>query len=157
MNLSPEQKNALKAHILATQDTAALFTDGNLSGVTDLLNLAAAPAFIVWRTEVGDAEIMQNGFDWTRVDNLSVGKARVWEWLFRFGSINAGKANVRAGIDQVWQGTAADLAVRAAVYAHCKRAATRLEKLFATGTGTTNDPGVLVVEGAIGYEALIGL
>jgi len=30
-----------------------------------------------------------------------------------------------------------------------KRAATRLEKVFATGTGTTATPGLLVVEGTV--------
>ena len=52
-------------------------------------------------------------------------------------------ANVRAGIEAVWVGTAADLAVRAAVYGHCKRNATRGQKLFSTGTGTTESPASL--------------
>jgi hypothetical protein len=157
MNLTTEQKAALKAHILANQDTAFPYTEGNLPGVADLLNLAASPEYVVWKTAVSDAEIMQNGFDWTRVDNLSVGKARVWDWMFRFGTVDPSKANVRAGIDQTWQGTVADLAVRAAVYVHCKRAATRLEQLFASGGGSTASPSTMAVVGPIGYEDLIGL
>ena len=65
---------------------------------------------------------MQNGFDWVEVDNLTVGKARIWEWLFDNATttINPSKANVRAGIAECWKGTAAKLAVQAAVLAHCK-------------------------------------
>jgi hypothetical protein len=81
-----------------------------------------------------------------------VGKARIWDWLGRLGTINAAKVNVRAGIDAAWVGNAADLAVRAAVYVHCKRSATVLEKLFATGTGTDAVPATMVIEGSIGYQ-----
>jgi hypothetical protein len=88
-------------------------------------------------------EILQNGFDWTRLDNLSVGKARVWSEIFVDGTINASKPNVRTGIESVWVGTQADLDVRAAVYVHCKRNAKRIEKLFATGTGTTPSPATM--------------
>lgn len=63
------------------------------------------------------------------------------------GVMNPSKANVRAGIDECWKGTAADLAVRGTVYAHCKRAAKRGEALYATGTGTDAAPGALVFEG----------
>jgi hypothetical protein len=87
--------------------------------------------------------------DWTRVDNLTVGKARIWDWLCRLGSFNPAKANVRAGIDAAWVGTAADLAVRANVYTHCKRTATRAEALYAVGSGTDASPSVLAFEGNI--------
>lgn len=109
------------------------------------------PAYIVWKTNVTNEEILRNGMDWTRVDNLSVGKSRIWEWMMQFGNFNPSKPNIRAGIDAVWVGTAADLAVRAAVYVHCKRAATRAEKLFATGTGTDASPATMAVEGSISW------
>jgi hypothetical protein len=116
------------------------------------LDQPAAGPFVVWRTSVARGEILQNGFDWTRLDNLSVGKARVWSDIFVDGSINPSKVNVRAGIDAVWVGTAADLAVRAAVYVHCKRSATRAEKIFATGTGSDATPATLVIEGLLNYQ-----
>lgn len=95
---------------------------------------------------------MRNGMDWTRVDNLSVGKARIWDWLSRLGTINASQANVRAGIEAAWVGTQADLAVRAAVFGHCKRGATRAEKLLASGTGSDASPGTMTFEGALTSE-----
>ena len=88
-------------------------------------------------------------FDWTRVDNLSVGKARIWDQMFSVGNINAANANIRAGIDATWVGTAADLAVRVAVYAQCKRFASKFEKLYATGTGSDASPAVMTVEGSV--------
>lgn len=147
--LTPTQLTALRAACFADQSAAALIAAGNSNELHTYLN--GASSFIVWRTLVTQDEIMQNGFDWTRVDNVAVGPARVWEWMFanEQRSINPSKANVRAGIEAVWRGTAADLAVRAAVYVHCKRAATRAERMLATGVGTTNDPGLLTFEGEV--------
>lgn len=157
--MTPQQLTTLEAAILADPTVAEMFTDGNLQGLADHYNSAAAPAFIVWKSAVTQDEIMQNGFDWVRVDNLSVGKARIWEWLFanERRAINPSKANVRAGIDETWKGTAPDLAVRAAVYVHCKRPATRLEIVFATGAGTEADPGTMAVEGPVQYTDFQGI
>lgn len=152
--LNSSQLVILRATIDADPVLAAIaHTHDGAYAIADLMNLPAAPPVVVWRSEVTQDEIMQNGFDWTRVDNLSVGAARVWEWLFanQSRSINPSKINVRAGIDAVWKGTAADLAVRAAVYAHCRRPATRFEALFATGAGTEAGPSTMAVEGNVGY------
>lgn len=144
MALTPAQLAALKAAIEAdgTLNAFPNNSDGAFA-IAALLNQEASPAWVVWKTSVTRKEILQNGFDWTRLDNLSVGKARVWSDIFVDGVINAGKANVRAGIDSVWVGTAADLAVRAAVYVHCKRNATRAQKLFSTGTGSDATPATM--------------
>lgn len=147
--MTPQQITTLRAAIFGEPTAAALLSAGNSAGLRDYLN--GASTFIAWRTLVSQDEIMQNGFDWTRVDNLSIGKARIWEWLFNNDarSFNPSKLNVRAGIDQCWVGTAADLAVRAAVYVHCKRAVTQAEKLMATGTGTTAVPGLMTFQGEV--------
>lgn len=150
--MTPAQLTALKTAINANPTWAAYpLTSGYSNVIADAMNVAANPAFIVWRTSVPQDEIMLNGFDWARVDNLSIGKARIWEWLFdnNAKSFNPSKSNVRAGIDQTWGGTAADLAVRAAVYTHCKRAATIAEKLFAVGTGTDAVPANMGFEGKL--------
>lgn len=145
MILSQSQLTTLKAWVVANHNSVF-----DQSAVI-VLNATASPAFTVWRTSVTTEEIMLNGFDWARVDNLSVGKARIWEWMHQFGSINPSQANIRAGIDAAWVGTAADLAVRAAVYVHCKRLATVGEKLFATGTGSDAAPATM----GIGQEGEI--
>ncbi len=147
--LTTQQLAALKADILADPAMAGKpnNSDGNFD-IAKAYNLTASPAYIVWRTSVAINEIMSNGFDWTRVDNATVGKARIWEWMTQIGTINPSKATIRAGIDEAWSGTGAEqVAHRAAIYVHCKRAATRVEKLFATGTGTTLSPSTMGFEG----------
>lgn len=148
--MTPAQLLTLRTAVLADQELAAV--GRNDTELARLLNLPTT--FICWRTLVSQDEIMQNGFDWVRVDNLSVGKARIWEWLFnnQQQSINPSKANVRAGIDECWKGTAADLAVRAAIYVHCKRAATRAESILASGTGANATPGAFDFEGQVSID-----
>jgi hypothetical protein len=160
--LTTEQIPAFRAAIDAATDPE--FVEYRTNGQTGLMaewfNQAFTPTHVVWRTNVQQDEIMQNGFDWVRVDNLSVGKARIWEWLFdnQSATFNPSKANVRAGIDECWKGTAADLAVRAAVYVHCKRPATRGEQLYAVGSGTDASPSTMVFEGQITeYDVLAAL
>lgn len=150
MSLTLQQKTTLKAFIAADPVMSVQLPGGaGAFPIAALLNATANPAFIVWKTSVSVDEIMRNGMDWARVDNLSVGKARIWDWLGRLGSFDASKANVRAGIDAAWVGTAADLAVRASVYTHCKRSANVIEKLFATGTGSDATPATMAFEGSI--------
>ena len=157
--LTTEQKATLKAYIQSVPELNTLYVDGNLTGLADGLNATASPNYTVWKTTVTQDEIMQNGFDWVQVDNLTVGKARIWEWLFdnQNASINPSKANVRAGIDEAWKGTAAMLAVRAAIYVHCKRFASVFEKLFATGVGSDANPALMTVEGPLSWNELVGL
>jgi S-formylglutathione hydrolase FrmB len=138
MVLSPQQLQTLKTWLVAN---ASQMSEHEAAGA---LNTPAAPAYKVYRPSVPMAEIMLNGFDWTRVDNLSAGKARIWQWMIDADpvnkSIDPSKPNIRAGINAVWVVTAADLAVRAAVYLHCQRDATVAEQLLATGgAGTACD------------------
>jgi len=153
--MTPAQQATLKTFIEADATLNALprNSDGYLD-MARLLNLEATPAFVVWKTSVPVDDIMRNGMDWTRVDNLTNGKARIWDWMTRLGSFNPSKTNVRAGIDATWVGTAPDLAVRASVYTHCKRNATVFEKLFATGTGTDASPATMVLESPVNYQEI---
>jgi hypothetical protein len=153
--LTTEQQAILKADILADPELAAypMNSDGSFE-IAKKYEEIVNPAFIVWRSNVSQDEITQNGFTWTEVDNLTVGKARIWEWMFANQSrtFNPSKANVRAGIVECWSGTAGKTAVQAAVLGHCKRSANRVEKLFATGTGTNVSPAVLGFEGRLSYQ-----
>lgn len=150
MILSTAQLQTIKAWIQANA------VGVHESVVTQMLNALATPAFWGWKSSVTIDEIMRaDGFDWSRVDNLTVGKARIWEWMAMTGTIDPSKSNIRAGVDAAWAGTAADLAVRAAVYTVCRRQATVVEKLFATGTGSTASPATFVVEGEVTVDNVI--
>ncbi len=151
--LTPAQMQTLKSSIAQDPVLSLLPKTGDAAwDIAIIYNAISEPAFYVWRTDVPADEIMRNGMDWTQVDNLTAGKARIWDWMTRLGTLNAAKPNIRAGIDACWVGTAQMLAVRTAIYVHCNRAATRFEKLFATGTGTTQAPATMVLEGVVGYQ-----
>lgn len=144
------EKIAMHNAVLAEPVANAFLQAGDYMGLRTYLNEASNPSYIVWRTAVDPLEIMQNGLDWSCVDDLTVGKARIWEWLTKMPTFNPSKINVRAGIDAAWEGTSADLAVRTNVYSHCKRDTTNAERLTASGTGTSESPGSLTWEGEVG-------
>jgi hypothetical protein len=153
--ITQAQSAALLAYLKTVPEMVACAVAKNDVCIASHLN--AASSFIVWKTSVDPDEIMRNGMDWTRVDNLTTGKARIWDWLTRLGTFDASKPNIRAGIDAAWVGTAADLAVRATVYTHCKRAATVAESVLATGAGTTAMPGTMTFEGEITTGDVVGI
>ena len=153
MALTSAQKQTLATFIASNQTWTAMPKNSDTAYfIAQELNKPEISTYIVWKTSVPVEEIMRNGMDWTRVDNLSVGKARIWDWMTRLGDLNPSKANIRAGIDAVWVGTSADLAVRATVYSHCKRQATVVEKLFASGSGTDSSPSTITLESPISYQ-----
>lgn len=162
MALTLEQLQAIRAAIDADPALSAQpqGPDGAFA-IAESLNMPASPDFWVWRNSVPVNEIMGNGFDWTLVDNLSAGKARIWEWMTQLGVINPAQANVRAGIIAAISGTGAAFpTMRTAVFAHCQRLATRFEKLLATGLWTQSTdqgvgPGLAVVPGPISYTDVL--
>ena len=149
MSLTEAQLATLKADILADPVLAAkpMNSDGAFA-IADAYNALAVPAFVVWRTSVPVEEIVNNGFIWTAVDSLTAGKARIWDWMRESGAINPSKANVRQGLQDAFGNSQPNIAQ------HLKRGATRIERLFATGTGTTAAPGTMVVEGPIHYQEI---
>ena len=142
MNLT--QLQALKAAILAESALAAAIAAGNNGIILDYMN--SDSTFVVWKTKVLAQQVMEDAFIWTDVDALTVGKARIWDWLTRFGSFNAAKATVRQGLSDCF---GAGSAMATAITPQLKRFSTRAEKVFATGTGTGGTPGLLVFEGKI--------
>ena len=139
MPLTLTQFQTIKVWLLANAGSL------NDQQAADALNADATPPYYIYKISLPVEEVMSNGFDWTRVDNLSVGKARIWEWMTRARQVDGvdvidpSKPHVRAGINETWKGTAADLAVRAVVYTHVYEAASVTEKLLATGLGVVPD------------------
>lgn len=137
MALTPAQQTTLKTYINSIPALAAypLSGDGYFDLAARLNSELASPDFYVWKENVTLDEIVNNGFAWVEVDNLTVGKARIWEWMFDGDErVNPAKQNIRAGIEECWKGTAAKLAVQAAVFDHCKKQATHVEKCFAVAS-----------------------
>lgn len=161
--LTPAQKTALRANINATPEALAL--DGNLTGLADYYNAAASPAFWVWRTNVSRADIYtqqndlpinppQTGFwSWTTYKNQNITEQNAWVQMFMQDVTNFAAQNVRDGINSIFTGTGAPQAQRE----HCLAIGRRVEKLFATGTGSTASPALMVFEGPLTTNDLIGV
>lgn len=147
--LTTEQATTLAQAIRADTDPAvvAALEIRNDVLLADLYN--AASTFIVWRTNLSPTEYRE-AIVWTEVDALTAGKARIWEWVTQnmTAPIDASKANVRQGLMDCW---ASNTTTRIQLTAAAKRAATKTEKLFATGTGTSASPGTLGWEGTLTY------
>lgn len=152
MDLTKAQRSALRSAILAEPTLAAALDAGDDVQVAAWCN--AASTFVVWRTSLDVDEVMGNGFVWTEIDNLPVGKARIWEWMSRLGSINPSKINVRQGLRDCFESAAPQTygdrqAGTGGVQPHLRRAATNAERVIANGTGTTASPGQLRAEGGV--------
>lgn len=147
--MTPQQLTTLKAAILAETNAefVALRTANDEQGMADFYN--AAGTKIVWRTGISRAALTVDGFDFTQVDNLTVGQARIWDWLFEDGPLNPSQSGKRAAVSEAWKGTAAKVAVATFVLGKCKRASTKGEAIYAIGTGTEGSPALLVFEGPV--------
>jgi hypothetical protein len=141
MDLTPAQRATLKTAIQAEPALAAALAAGNDIAVADWLN--AATAFVVWRSSVTPRELMEV-FIWTEVDALTAGKARIFDWMSRLPSIDAGVARFRNGLSDCF-GSAS--ATYTAILPVLKRTATRAESLLANGTGSDASPARLRADG----------
>jgi len=165
--LTDSQVVTLRAAILAEADAAfvEMRTNGATGAMAAWLN-QDAPGFYVWKTRVTEQEIT----------SLTSSDATVWSWpayiarteAERNGwarmfngtySINPSLAQVRTGIADIFSGSANNApAQRAHLLAMGKRLATRAEKLFATGTGTSAVPATMGMEGQVGeYDVIRAL
>jgi hypothetical protein len=154
--LTDAQKVTIKADILANADTLAAYNIGNLDALEKLYNAAAAPAFTVWRSVLTSEQAraaVSGGDGLAQLDNLTAGKRDSLLWLFD-GNTQPANAAQRDAITNLC-GT--QNVLKAAILAAQKRTASRIEKLFATGTGSDASPATLMVEGPVSYEVFIGL
>lgn len=154
MALTLEQSTALKAYIDGIPELAAFPMTGDgyfdlaekLNGTGRFSGELAAPDFYVWKEHLTWDEIRNNGFVWLEVDGLTVGKARIHEWMFLIGNgeVNPNKQNIRAGIEECWKGNAGRLAVQASIFAHAQKKATHVEKCFAAVSAAPPTPSGLL-------------
>lgn len=149
--LTSAQLTTLKAAINAETDPAfvALRTAGSTGLMAEWYNVDST--FIVWKTrvsveEVGDA--IKSGAI-VGLTSLKMQRLQLLTGDLSGGNINPSNADRRAGFDAIFDGVGDEATTRTQLAVLWKRAATRGEKVFATGTGTTGTPGNLVYEGSI--------
>lgn len=134
--LTPAQKQIIKTWLNANAQQM------NDQEAATALNAALSPVFYVYRSFVPAKEVLTNGFNWLLIDNLSVGKARIWtEVRETFGNnqvdgLDFSNLGCRDAINECWKGTTAMISQRNVIYSHGYRAASVVEKLLATGAGT---------------------
>lgn len=181
-SLTPAQLATLKASIVAASDGAVAVPGGACSAfvgtainaipngsdgntcVAAQYNLNAAVAFWVWRTAVskdeylGSTSVDATVFAWTGTGYItrSQGERDAFNALFNAeGLVNPSRANVRQAFTDIFSGaTAPAPANRTHMSTVSRRLTTRGEKLYATGTGSTAVPGMLVVEGALSSDTI---
>jgi hypothetical protein len=147
--LTAAQETTLAAAIKANADCAAWLPTRIDSEIAAYYN--GASTFVVWRSSI-PVEEYREAIVWTEVDALTTGsKYRIWEWMTGDFTlpIEPSKANVRAGLADCW---ASNTTTRANLLAIAKRNATKAERLFVTGTGTTATPGTLGWEGTLSVD-----
>lgn len=153
MALTTAQLTALKADIAADPTLSAYpnNSDGN-DAIARAYNLAATPAFTVWKANVSILATGQafNGTEWAGMTSANHTRLQTVAQYLAAG-YNAGLADIRAMFNDIWSG-AGGTNTRANLLALWKRTATRAEKLFATGTGSDASPATLTFEGSISYQ-----
>ncbi len=146
MALSESQLIVFEADLLANTnpEIVAAIAVRDDTKVAEIYN--SESSFIVWRESIEPDEYWE-ALDWTEVDNLTAGKARIWEWVTQGMTfpINAAKANVRAGLNNAFNNTNS----KANLLDIAREPASLIESLFATGAGTLASPGVRTYKGTV--------
>lgn len=180
MALTTEQLQTLKTAINAETDAAfvALRQANDEQGMADWYNATTSPAWYAWRPITPVAEVL-NAISWA---NLTPADAANGTTLFTNlalvcqtkqlnlqiilqgqQQIATGKLNVRQGLSDALQnvpagasGALVDAGWAGAnkVKAVINRAVNRVERLFASGTGTTAVPGEVRFEGEINAQTI---
>jgi hypothetical protein len=153
----PARRATLKVDILANPDANTMYEAGNLDGLAALYNVAASPAFTVWKSSVTITEVGDNlvATELAGLSSLNATRLQTIA-IFSASGVNPSLADRRAFFDDVFSGAGGTL-TRAKLLLLWKRTATRLETLFATGVGTVATPATLLVEGALRASDLVGL
>ena len=157
--LSQSELTILKADILADPvlSTYPNNSDGNFA-IAAAYNLQAVPDFWVWKSRVtqeesvGVVSVDGTSWSWTAYISRSQGERDGWREMFAdTGAINPSYPNVRQGLADIFSG-AGGAAQRTHLLAVSRRKATRVEKLLATGTGSTASLATMGFEGNLSYQ-----
>jgi hypothetical protein len=151
--LTTAQLQALKAAIDADPVLSAQpNTNVGNSVIAQTLNAPALPEFIVWRNSVTTDEV-GNAVNYVAVEAMTDANRNRINTFYTMNpsSFSPVRSDVRSYWDNTFSGALGGqgAATRAALDALWRRAANGVEKILATGTGTTVSPAVLGYEGTI--------
>ena len=161
MALSVEQLTTLKAAIFAETDAAIIAARTPATRddrvISAFYNQKTAPPFYVYRSILSRHEILTGTSDdgttfaWTAGAYItrSQGERDAFREMFNStGSVNPSLTSIRAAFSDIFSGTGG-ASNRAHITAMSRRPVTKVERLFATGTGSKAAPGTAGFEGEI--------
>lgn len=155
--MTPEQLAALKSDILATPELLALYNAGDRAGLAEAYNAMASPAYYVYKSSLSRHDILTGTsddgttFTWTGGAYItrSQGERDAFREMFNStGTVNPAVPSIQGAFNDIFSG-AGGATNRAHITAMSRRTARRIEKLFATGTGTKLNPSTLGFEGEV--------
>jgi hypothetical protein len=153
MGLTQAQLQTLKTDILADPTLSGYPNndDGNLA-IAQAYALIPTPAFIVWRTQVFIEEI-GNNFNGTELAGLTANNTTRLQTIAMYctSGVDFSLPDRRQMFNDVFSGAGGQI-TRANLLTMEQRSANRLEKLFATGSGTSASPAVMTVQGTVSYQ-----
>lgn len=156
MDLTSEQKTALRTNVLADPAFNGLpqNADGAYAVAAAYNVTAAGPNNICWKTAVSNEDIgnAMNGTEIAGLSSLGMQRLQVLA-AYSNGTQNPSRFDRRDAFDRVFSGSGGNV-TRPALLALWKRTMLRIEKLFATGTGSDASPATLAanVDGQISYQ-----
>lgn len=158
MPLTTSQAATLRTAILADPALTQYVADRRDDLIAEYYNAPASPAFIVWRTDVRSEEI---GNAWSGTDIAGMSSLNMQRLQLMLASAPAGvfdmtRADRRQGFEDPF-GTNQNNASRVAMRAVWKRALNRVERLFASGTGSDATPGTTTFEGTVSTNDIAGI
>lgn len=157
--LTEQQLSTLAAAIAAETDPefVGYRESGATGAMAEWFNRTTSPEFIVWRDMVTTAEV-GNAVSYVAVEAMTdANRGRITT----FYAMNPVSFVPRADIRSYWANTFSGALggeganTRAALEALWRRAATRAEKVFATGTGSTASPATLGWMGTITNDDIV--
>jgi len=133
MVMTSAQLATLKAAIRDETDPtfASARSAGATSAMADFYNQPASPQVFLWRPDVPIRDLV-NAIIFSELEAATVAKRDVWSTLIGGDTIDATKANIRAGFALVFAGTPGSVSVTN-LTAAAQRPATRFEALFTAG------------------------
>ena len=153
-SLTDAQVDTLRTNILADPALAPKcvpFGDGPYD-IAAAYNLPASPAYTIWRaTYTPDlkAAAIDNGI--TQLDGLTASKREVLLWWAN-RTHDARLAATQSAMNDM---TGSQNTLKAALQDGAKRAASRFERVYATGTGSAAAPGTSTVDGALAVNDVL--
>lgn len=168
--MTPAQLFGFGTAIRANAEVAQLVADNDFNGIAAYYNAAASPDFWIWRNSATRSEIYHttshtgSTWSWQLYKGQSATEQNAWTQMFMGDTGNCSLANFRAGIGNIFTGSAQQNAQRDHCLAICKKKASRVEKLFAVtdplvipgaGNGAEATPANAVFSGTINF-AVVG-